>query len=57
LISILAITDPGNHKSLGFFVVRVLAATRTELAELQAPCGRLLVFGRGVIALFAITAL
>jgi len=35
----------------------VLAATLAKLAELQPPCGGLLVLGGGVVPLFALTAL
>jgi hypothetical protein len=40
-----------------FFMRRVLAATATELFELQPLRGRLPVFGGRIIPLFAITAL
>jgi hypothetical protein len=43
--------------SLHFFVRRVLAATSAEFLEFQPLGRRLPVFRRGVIALFAITAL
>jgi hypothetical protein len=42
---------------LNFFVRRVLAAPLAKLAELQTTRCGLLVFGGGVVALFAISAL
>jgi hypothetical protein len=42
---------------LNFLVRRVLPATLAKLAEFQPSCGRLLVLGGGVVALFALTAL
>jgi hypothetical protein len=42
---------------LRFLVRLVLAAAGTKLLELQAARGRLLVFGRGVVPLLALSTL
>jgi len=44
-------------KLLGFLVQLVLAAAATELLELEAASGRLLVLGGRIVPLFALGAL
>ena len=46
-----------NGWLLGFFMRSVLAAELAELVHLDATCGRLLVLGRRVVPVLAITAL
>ena len=48
---------PNRRSLLRLFVVRVLAAGVTELGELEATGGRLLVLGRRVVPVLALGAL
>ncbi|CAH2030562.1 protein of unknown function [Trichlorobacter ammonificans] len=49
-------SKPLQTALLGFLVLRMLAAKTAVLAELELLGRRLLVFGRGIVSLLALTA-